>query len=260
VEYDEIVEASLRFDQKLRGRLMLALQKAVVENFDKTDWIELGYLTGKSDVIEGHGRLLRSLHWGDDDYGACVFDVLRSFADRDIAALEAVINHKNIRPYLEAHAFDLLGQLGLAEGHVPPVKVSLPSAAEVVQRALSDADSLLHSSGPTSALDRLHTALHGYLRAVCADGQVDLPQDASITAAFKALRTGHPALKDLGYQDGELGRIIGAFSTVVDAVNTIRNRASVAHPNEVLLGEDEAHLVVNAVRTLFHYLNKKCLL
>jgi hypothetical protein len=99
--------------------------------------------------------------------------------------------------------------------------------------------------------------LHGYFRALCADTGIDLAADTSITAAFKALRTQHPALRDLGNQDVELGRIIGAFSTVVDAVNTIRNRASVAHPNEALLGEDEAHLVMNAVRTLFHYLNRK---
>jgi hypothetical protein len=41
--------------------------------------------------------------------------------------------------------------------------------SEVVLRALQDAENLIsnESSGPTSAVDRVHTVLHGYLIAVC---------------------------------------------------------------------------------------------
>jgi len=37
----------------------------------------------------------------------------------------------------------------------------------------------------------------------------------------------------------------------------VRNNASVAHPNEALLGEPEATLVINTVRTLLSYLEDK---
>ena len=40
-------------------------------------------------------------------------------------------------------------------------------------------------------------------------------------------------------------------------MNPIRNRASVAHPNAVLLDETDARLVINAGRTIFHYLSAK---
>jgi hypothetical protein len=43
----------------------------------------------------------------------------------------------------------------------------------------------------------------------------------------------------------------------MDALNPIRNTASVAHPNADLLKKDEAMLVVNSARTLLHYLNAK---
>jgi hypothetical protein len=128
------------------------------------------------------------------------------------------------------------------------------SASDVVRRALNDADHLLHSAGATSAIDRLHTALHGYLRSAWEASEINVGENASITALFKALRTTHPALKDLGTQADEVARIITAFSTVIDALNTIRNHASIAHANEQLLGEAEASLTVNAVRTLFNYL------
>jgi hypothetical protein len=48
-----------------------------------------------------------------------------------------------------------------------------------------------------------------------------------------------------------------AFATVVDALNPVRNRGSMAHANATLLDEPEAMLVINAVRTLLHYLNAK---
>jgi hypothetical protein len=36
-----------------------------------------------------------------------------------------------------------------------------------------------------------------------------------------------------------------------------RNKATLAHPNDAVLEEDDAMLVINGVRTLLHYLNAK---
>jgi hypothetical protein len=40
--------------------------------------------------------------------------------------------------------------------------------------------------------------------------------------------------------------MLGAMATVLDSLNPIRNNASVAHPNEELLDELEAHVAINA--------------
>jgi hypothetical protein len=47
------------------------------------------------------------------------------------------------------------------------------------------------------------------------------------------------------------------MAAALDAMNTLRNHASVAHPNEDLLDDVDATLVVNAARTLFNYVNSK---
>lgn len=47
-------------------------------------------------------------------------------------------------------------------------------------------------------------------------------------------------------------RVVPATGVTADE----RNRASLAHPNPVLPGP-EANLVINAVRTIFHYLDHK---
>lgn len=247
----------LASDDKLKGRFMLALQKAIVEMFDAGDWNEIGYQTGQHDYILHHARLLRSLGFGDDDYGGCVFQVLNHFGQHDESALFQVAEHQKTRPYLEKHNLDILIDLGLSDAHVQTAIQSPLSAGEVVRRALADSEKLLQSSGAVSAIDRLHTALHGYLRAVCADAHLTVAEGASITALFKIVRTKHTSLQDLGSQSDEIVRILTSFGTVIDSVNTIRNHASVAHPNENMLNDDEASLVVNAVRTLFNYLVRK---
>ena len=50
----------------------------------------LGLLTGFSEVIRGHSRLLRSLSWGDEDYAGNVLDVLSALAARDPTVLDKI--------------------------------------------------------------------------------------------------------------------------------------------------------------------------
>lgn len=236
---------------------MLALQKAIVATFDSGDWNEIGYLTGYHDYIVNHDRLLRSLRFGDDDYAGCVFQVLNHFWQYDESALFHIADHTKIKAYLEKYHPDVLSDIGLSDAHVPAPIQSPLSASEVVRRALADSEKLLQSNGAVSAVDRLHTALHGYLRSVCANEQIPVADGASVTALFKTIKNQHPSFDNLGPNQDEVTRIMNGFSTVIDAVNTIRNHASIAHPNERLLGDDEASLTVNAIRTMFNYLAKK---
>lgn len=141
------------------------------------------------------------------------------------------------------------GQIGVA--------VTLESAPEVVRRALADAEALIRTSGPQSAVDRLHTAMHGYLHSLCHEVNLKLDGRPTMNQLYKALRDAHPALADFGTRGEDVKRILGSFAAVLDALNGVRNNASVAHPNEELVGEPEAHLAINVVRTLLNYLEDK---
>lgn len=137
------------------------------------------------------------------------------------------------------------------------IDMDLESASEVVRRALKHADALMRTSGPQSAVDRLHTAMHGYLHSLC--DEVGLPHGdrPTMNQLLKAIRANHPSLADLGARPGEITKILGAMATIFDSLNPVRNNASVAHPNEELIGEPEAMLVINTVRTLIGYLETK---
>ena len=54
-----------------------SLKDEVVRQFDTGDWLMLeNYLGTPGKVISEHPRLLRSMHFGDDDYEACVGEVI----------------------------------------------------------------------------------------------------------------------------------------------------------------------------------------
>jgi hypothetical protein len=146
---------------------------------------------------------------------------------------------------------DRLESSPLVSGVMPQI------TSDVVLRALADAENLIKTSGPTSAVDRVHTVLHGYLIAVCTSSCVVFQRDDSMVALLKKLRSGHPKFSDLGPRAQDVGKVLNACGSILDAMLPVRNMASVAHPNSELLGEAEAHLVINVGRTVLHYLDAK---
>lgn len=161
----------------------------------------------------------------------------------------------------------VFGELGIYVRHIAaeiaPENVALVSQPKpdtttaAVERALKDSQQLLYSSGAASAVDRVHTAIHGYLRAVCLNSNIPFNEQASLTELFKALRTQHPVFTQISTASEETKRIFGALSTIVDTLNSLRNNASIAHPNDQLLNEAEAILAINCTRSILHYLDAK---
>ncbi len=152
---------------------------------------------------------------------------------------------------------ELLAIIGRLECSLPIANPSPRITSQVVQRAISDAETLLKTTGASSAVDRVHTALHGYLMAVCDTEAITYQDDASLTVVFKALRTAHPLFQPHGARAGDITQVLRALASILDALNPVRNKASVAHPNQELLDKPEATLVINAARTILHYLDEK---
>ncbi|QQR76119.1 MAG: abortive infection family protein [Holophagales bacterium] len=152
---------------------------------------------------------------------------------------------------------EISGWILQLEGASPIESPAPRITSAVVARAIGDAEALIRSSGATSGVDRVHTALHGYLLAVCTANSISYPPDASITQLFRLLRDHHPSLRALGPRPQDIEQVLRACASIIDALNPVRNRTSVAHPNEVLLPSEEAMLVINVARTLLHYLDSK---
>lgn len=76
---------------------LLSLKDKVACKFDAGDWAEVGLISGYSNIIDGHHRLLRSLSWNDADYEGNVLEVMKGIASVDPNALdvfEDLLNRK----------------------------------------------------------------------------------------------------------------------------------------------------------------------
>lgn len=69
---------------------ILITKEVIVECFEKEHFLEIGLLTGWTDYIQRHDRLLRSLSWGDPDYPGNVLDMLVAMQNRDDGSLAKV--------------------------------------------------------------------------------------------------------------------------------------------------------------------------
>jgi hypothetical protein len=66
------------------GQKFLKLKEVIVDKFQEENWLELGALTGQLALIKNnHARLLRSLSWGDSDYGGNALSVLTTLVQVD---------------------------------------------------------------------------------------------------------------------------------------------------------------------------------
>ncbi len=146
----------------------------------------------------------------------------------------------------------------LGDGSIAPVaEPHLGITSRTVEEALADARHLISGRGSTSGVDRAHTAFHGYLRELCVNADIEIAEEASVTRLFRALRDSHPSLQADGPRSDDITRLLRALSTVIDTLNPLRNRASLAHPNEQLLDKPEADLTLDSIHTLLHYINSK---
>jgi hypothetical protein len=140
-----------------------------------------------------------------------------------------------------------------------PVAPPAPkNTSTAVQEALADAEQLVSQNRPVSAVDRAHTSLHGYLKQLLSEAHVvTASQDPTVVECVKALLKQHPTFQAAGPHQAEAEKIARGFASILDAFSPIRNQGSLAHANETLIEAAEAMLVINASRTILHYMHRK---
>ena len=262
--YIRFVAAELKMESAPRKEQCLRdseIQKLVYSYIG----VEGGYLGDFSYRKHHEFYLLLDLDINPDNYTGTTrerFIKVISESPPEVQAkiLEGILNRYSIgssKLRTQDRYNEIRGWISRLTGIGPIEHPDLQITSEVVERALADAKHLLGSTGATSGVDRAHTALHGYLLAVCKQASIVSKSDASINELFKLILQQHQSLKNSGHRKEDIERVLKAFSTILDALNPLRNRASVAHPNEVLLGEAEAMLVINSAWTILHYIDAK---
>jgi AbiJ N-terminal domain 5/Abortive infection C-terminus len=237
-----------------RRQQILVLARAIELTFSTSEWTEVGYLTGTDQYINSHPRLLRN--WGDNDYKGHVLDAVAKIIDADVGNLKRLVEYEPLANWLSTNDEGALHSLQ-SELYGLTVPDVTPTGSEAALMALADAQTLLELRGPTSAVDRVHTGFHGFLKSACSSAGLTFAADATANQLLKLLLKSHPSLQDLGPRVDEVRRIVQSSASIIDSMGTLRNWASLAHPNEELLGNDEALLVINLGRSLLRFLDSK---
>ena len=143
-----------------------------------------------------------------------------------------------------------------------PQFVSTPvvsSPGETMREAIKDAEVLLQGRGAEHAVDRIHTAAHAYLRDLCNEAGIEFDRLDTARRLMTRLIEQHPILRELGIRSEEMKRTLRPLVSVIDALGTSRNNATLAHPNETILGPAEAQLSINAAFTVVTYIEQRLL-
>ncbi len=136
------------------------------------------------------------------------------------------------------------------------IDFTIITITNVITQAISDAELFMKEGKYSSAFDRVHTAFHGYLRKILDDMDVEHEESETINQLYNKLHgeIGHriepKPVADL------IKTLIRSASGVISSINDIRNRHSLSHPNEKVIGENEALLAIKIIKELANYINE----
>lgn len=124
---------------------------------------------------------------------------------------------------------------------------------ETLRRALGDATTLMAQGRYGSSVDRVHTALHGYLRICLDELEVKYEESDMMPKLFNLL---YKKWEEVGNSEinNMMLKALRSASSILDSLNDIRNRYSLAHPNEEIVNEAEAKFVLGLTENICNYI------
>lgn len=221
-----------------------AVAKAIEAKFDQGDWLEPGLITDTHDRIKNHRRLLRSLDWGDRDYGGNVLEMVpfvlgdreatagrrgaRSAQER-FAHLREVEEFIGLQAWLEEH--DAPRHHELYAGEDAAVLDDLQAAAK--QLVISDVTEHaarirrgLHDD-PAQAVGSSKELLETVLKAVLdlhgtgPETRLGIPK--LVKQANLALGLDAAGVRDDDPGAAHRRQLLGSLATIVNTAGEVRN-------------------------------------
>lgn len=235
----------------------IELAKYLMNNLSEGDWQELATLTDLENSYNW-GALYKDVKWGNDSLKKNCLDavdaILKSNPSNikhiwDLDVVQSSFKRKNKE--LHDHVENIINKTGLKT----VVSPTLAHASKNVFEALNEAELLIDQIGATSAYDRTHTALHGFLQTVCDKNQITYAPQASITALLPQVNNLIKSkVKDDGRND-KVFAMLRSANAILDNINYLRNNNSMSHPTEELLNEDDARFAINLTRSIMAYID-----
>lgn len=146
-------------------------------------------------------------------------------------------------------------EIGILVEHYESVDLSVIAVTKIISQAISDAELFMKEGKYNSAFDRVHTAFHGYLRKTLYDMNVLYEESETLSQLYNKLHAKIITHISSPHIAGLVKTLIRSASGIISSVNDIRNKHSLAHPNEEIIAEREALLAIRIIGDLSDYID-----
>ena len=148
----------------------------------------------------------------------------------------------------------LLPQI-VSDGEIRPIDIKdIASQSQTLKEAIDDAEILIAAGKPANAYDRIYTALHGVLKEKCFEMNIQIEERANLTFILTMLRK-HILNNKASDKAKEAAKIFSSIIKIIEILNNMRNKNSLAHPNKELLENDEALFFINISKAIMRYVS-----
>lgn len=146
--------------------------------------------------------------------------------------------------------------IGILIEHYEVVDFSNIAISDVIAKAINDAEQFMMVGKYDSAFDRMHTAFHGYLRKILDNKAVKYEESDTLTQLYTKLHDkvateiGSPEIAEL------VKKTMRSSSGAIAAINEMRNRHSLSHPNDYIIDKREAEFAIRIIKNISDYINE----
>lgn len=164
-------------------------------------------------------------------------------------------HYSDRREYISEMFAPLLKMLRESEDNGTDVSFQqIATRSGTIQKAVEDAEVFIREGRYDSAVDRVHTACHGYLRQVLTEHGVAYGADEGLPSLFAKLHGYYGDSIQPADVAERLKTILRSAGGMINAVNELRNNNTIAHPNGQLIQKREAQLVIRLVNAVVDYI------
>ena len=223
-----------------------AITDCIVKSaFGQDDWVRLADDLGppEAEMIDNHPRLLRSLHWGDDDYPGHVRTVVEKVLGGAQEGLDVFVQHLNLEEWLRSNDPDranrLFGEAGTDSHAVLSSEQLTTSGVRLLVRRLQAAE----PDRPDELIGKSKNLLESTAKCVLHQLHAEVPANPKLpellSQAFAALGLDPSSPPGPEESRGAARQLVQGLRTSASAFAELRNRVGDGHGQLHAVDPDE---------------------
>ena len=241
---------------ELNTKEKINLSKVLMNTLNTGDWKELFALTECDYCPQNCSQFYKDVHWNNEGLKQGCINAVEFILEADPVNIKEIWELEGVQGALKGSKPELYNVIeSIVNGVVLVASPEVNNTNESVFKALEDAEVLLTTQGASSAYDRMHTALHGFLRQICDNNNISFVSGDAITALLPKISKYIKQQPD-DDRNSKVVDMLRSAASMLDTINYLRNHHSMSHPNENLLKESDAKFAINLARSIMTYIDE----